>query len=186
MKRIKQFCHDLGQCKVHHLDNFMNYKSAGAGCHFLLQGFPFSPLKIVIFSSRNLPNPGIEPTPPVSPAMLADSLLLSHQGSQTKIMSDSCLVMSTLQPMDCSPPGFSGHGTLQARILEWVAIPFSRGSSRPRDPTWVFHVAGRFFILSEPPGKPQLLSPNNSPRKYVSRSLVAGQGPLISPSLQGR
>ena len=104
-------------------------KNTGAGCHFLLQGFPFSPLKIVIFSSRNLPNPGIEPTPPVSPAMLADSLLLSHQGSQTKIMSDSCLVMSTLQPMDCSPPGFSGHGTLQARILEWVAIPFCRGSS---------------------------------------------------------
>ena len=35
--------------------------------------------------------------------------------------------------MDCSPPGFSVHGTLQARILEWVAIPFSRGSSWPRD-----------------------------------------------------
>ena len=32
-------------------------------------------------------------------------------------------------PMDCSPPGSSLHGTLQARILEWVAIPFSRGSS---------------------------------------------------------
>ena len=36
-------------------------------------------------------------------------------------------------PMDCSPPGSSVRGFLQARILEWVAIPFSRGSSGPRD-----------------------------------------------------
>ena len=36
-------------------------------------------------------------------------------------------------PMDCSPPGFSVHGILQARILEWIAIPFSRGTSQPRD-----------------------------------------------------
>ena len=40
-------------------------------------------------------------------------------------------------PMDCSLPGFSVHGILQARILEWVAIAFSRGSSQPRDQTWV-------------------------------------------------
>ena len=38
-------------------------------------------------------------------------------------------------PMDCSPRGSSVHGILQARILEWVAVPFSRGSSRPRDQT---------------------------------------------------
>ena len=36
-------------------------------------------------------------------------------------------------PMDCSPPGSSVHGILQARILEWVAMPSSRGSSQPRD-----------------------------------------------------
>ena len=47
--------------------------------------------------------------------------------------------------MDCSLPGSSVHGTLQARILEWVAISFSRGSSRPRNPTEVSCVAGRFF-----------------------------------------
>ena len=40
-------------------------------------------------------------------------------------------------PMDCSPPGSSVHGILQARILEWVAISFSRGSSQPRDQTQV-------------------------------------------------
>ena len=56
--------------------------------------------------------------------------------------------------MDCSPPGSSVHGILQARILEWVAIPFSRGSSRPRDWTQAFRIAGRFFT-TEPPEKPQ-------------------------------
>ena len=49
-------------------------------------------------------------------------------------------------PMDCSPPGSSVHGILQARILEWVAIPFSR-SSQPRDLSRVSRIAGRFFTL---------------------------------------
>ena len=52
-------------------------------------------------------------------------------------------------PMDCSPPGSSVQGILQARTLEWVAMPFSRGSSRPRDRTCVSCsscIAGRFFI----------------------------------------
>ena len=56
--------------------------------------------------------------------------------------------------MDYSLPGFSVHGILQARILEWVAIPFSRRSSRPRDQTWVSCIAGKFFT-TEPPGKPR-------------------------------
>ena len=50
-------------------------------------------------------------------------------------------------PMDYSPPASSIHGILQARIMEWVAIPFSRGSSQPRDQTQVSHMAGRFFII---------------------------------------
>ena len=50
-------------------------------------------------------------------------------------------------PMDCSLPGLSVHGIFQARRLEWVAAPFSRGSSWPRDRTWVSHVAGRFFTI---------------------------------------
>ena len=49
--------------------------------------------------------------------------------------------------MDCSPPGSSVHGIFQARILEWVAVPFSRGSSRPRDRTQVSCTAGRFFSI---------------------------------------
>ena len=50
-------------------------------------------------------------------------------------------------PMDCSLPGSSIHGILQARILEWVAISFSRGSSQPRDQTRVSLIAGRRFNL---------------------------------------
>ena len=49
--------------------------------------------------------------------------------------------------MDCSPPGFSVHRILQARILKWVSILFSRGSSWPRGKTWVSCISGRFFII---------------------------------------
>ena len=50
-------------------------------------------------------------------------------------------------PMDCSLPGSSVYGILQARILEWVAIPFSRGSSHPRDRTSVSCIGGWIFFL---------------------------------------
>ena len=50
-------------------------------------------------------------------------------------------------PVDCSLPGSSIHGILQTRILEWVAISFSRGSSWHRDPTQVSDIAGRHFNL---------------------------------------
>ena len=56
-------------------------------------------------------------------------------------------------PMDCILPGSSGHGILQARILEWVAISFFRGPSQPRDRTHISCFAGRFFT-TEPLGKP--------------------------------
>ena len=58
-------------------------------------------------------------------------------------LSHSCL--SLCDPMDCNPPGTFIHGVLQARILECISISFSRGSSPPRDPTWVSHTAGRLF-----------------------------------------
>ena len=63
-----------------------------------------------------------------------------------RAVSQSCPTLC--DPMDCSPPGSSVHGLLQARTLEWVAMPSSRGSSRPRDRTHVFPVfgiAGGFF-----------------------------------------
>ena len=57
------------------------------------------------------------------------------------VMSDS------LWPLDCSLPGSSVHGTLQARILEWVATLFSGGCFLPRDRTQVSCIAGRFFTF---------------------------------------
>ena len=47
------------------------------------------------------------------------------------LVTQSCLTLC--DPMDCSPPDYSVHGILQARILEWVSMPFFRGSSQPRD-----------------------------------------------------
>jgi len=61
------------------------------------------------------------------------------------LVTQSCLTLC--DPMDCSLPGSSVQVILQARNLEWVAIPFSRGSSWSRDPTWVFCMAGRFFTI---------------------------------------
>ena len=61
----------------------------------------------------------------------------------------SCLTLC--DPMDCSLPGSSVHGISQARILEWVAMPSSRGSSRPRDPSRISYVScigSRFFTIS--------------------------------------
>ena len=67
------------------------------------------------------------------------------------------LCLTLCDPMDCSPPGSSVHGVLQARILEWIAISFSRRAllqfraekpaSQPRDRTWVFCIAGGFFTV---------------------------------------
>ena len=67
------------------------------------------------------------------------------------LVAKSCLTF--LWPMDCSLPGSSVHGISQARILEWVAISFSRGSSWSRDQIWVYCLAGGFFTI-EPTGKP--------------------------------
>ena len=58
-------------------------------------------------------------------------------------VTQSCLTLC--DPMGCSPPGSSVHGIFQARVLAWLAISFSRGSSRPWDQTQVSCTAGRFF-----------------------------------------
>ena len=73
-----------------------------------------------------------------------------QEGQITSVMSIS------LWPLDCSPPGSSVHGILQAKILDWVAIPSFRGSSWPRDGTQVSCVsysAGRFVFTTETLGK---------------------------------
>ena len=72
--------------------------------------------------------------------------------------------------MDLSPPVSSVHGIFQARILEWVSMPSSRGSSQPRDSTQVSCIAGRFFS-AEPPGKPPHTVCESESRSVMSDSL---------------
>ena len=61
------------------------------------------------------------------------------------LVAQSCWTLC--DPKDGSPPGSSVHGIVQARILEWITIPVSRGSSQPRDRTQVSCIVGRFFIF---------------------------------------
>ena len=68
-----------------------------------------------------------------------------HISRQTVIWKDTKVEVVQSCPTLCDPLDYTIHGILQARILEWVAFPFSRGSSWPRDRTQVFHIAGGFF-----------------------------------------
>ena len=92
-------------------------------------------------SPGDLPNSGIELR---SPALQADPLPTEQPGKpQTKVemnvkVAQSCLAL-------CDLMDYTVHAILQARILEWVAFPFSTGSSQPRDQTQVSHIAGGFF-----------------------------------------
>ena len=71
-------------------------------------------------------------------------IYLSYMVKVKVLVTQSCSIFC--DPMGCSPPSSSVHGIFQA-ILEWAAIPFSWGSSQPRDWTWVSCIAGRFFIV---------------------------------------
>ena len=76
-----------------------------------------------------------------------------------------CLIL--WEPMDCRPPGSSVHGIFQARILEWVAISYSRESSQPRDQIHLSDVScitGGFFT-TESPGEPKQLAKDNDSAK---------------------
>ena len=89
-------------------------------------------------------------TPPPLPRLIA--FLCSRSVYVCVLLAQLCPTLCN--PMDCSPPGSSVHEISQARILEWVAIPFSRGSSLPRDQTQVSWIAGRFTVQDtrEAPG----------------------------------
>ena len=92
---------------------------------------------------------GLQPAFVLFPTSQGSLLMLAGQRSNSETLTSlrflsSCVHAKSLQscltlcnPVDCSPSGCSVHGIFQARILEWVAISFSRGSSRPRDQTCV-------------------------------------------------
>ena len=69
---------------------------------------------------------------------------LLKQESESEV-AQSCPTLC--DPMGCSLPGSSVHGIFQAMVLEWIAISFSRGSSQPRDRTWVSRIVDRHFTV---------------------------------------
>ena len=85
-------------------------------------------------------------------------------------------------PVDCNLLGFSVHGILQARILEWIAISFSRGSSQPRDRIRVSHIGGRRFNLlmkvKEESGKVGL-------KLSIQKTKIMASGPITSWQIDG-
>ena len=95
----------------------------------------------------NLPDPGNKPG---SPTLQIDFLLSEPPGNPHKGMGAKVKLSNSLSPAQSCPTlydpmGFTVHGMLRDRTLEWVAFPFSRGSSQPRDRTHVSCIAGRFI-----------------------------------------
>ena len=94
--------------------------------------------------------------PPLTYHESNDNLSEEFMFPKRPFISDLCVCVwaqlhsTAFDPMDCSPPGSSLPGILQARILEWVAISSSRGSSWPKDRTHISCIAGGFFT-AEPP-----------------------------------
>ena len=105
--------------------------------------------------SKEMPQEGTRPLP---------------TGVSEREVAQSCPALC--DPMDCSPPGSSVHGVLQARILEWVAVPSSRGIFPTQGSNRVSCIAGRFF--TEPPGEPHRGKENSFHRKLDSRSALDG------------
>ena len=80
--------------------------------------------------------------------LLEQAVIAMSFGDDAALWSATSVMPDSLWTMDCGPPGSSVHGILQARILEWVAVPSSMWSSRPRNRTYISgisYIAGRFF-----------------------------------------
>ena len=107
--------------------------------------------------------------------------------TQLKVkVAQSCLTLC--DPTGCSPPGSSVHGILQARTLEWVAVPFSRESSQPRNWTQVSSIAGEFFTIwaTRITGVGSLsLLPGIFQTQELNRGLLHGRRILYQQSYQG-
>ena len=115
---------------------------------------------------------------------------LKQLSTHTRILNNIRISSKSLQscptlcdPMDCSLPGFSIHGILQARTLEWVAISFSRASSRPRDRTRVSLIGGRRFNLWATREAPDKIPTTFGYLLKVASSLLTNQLPRVSSIL---
>ena len=133
-------------------------KNTGVGCHFPLQCREVKSKSEVTQLCLTLSDPtdGSLPGSSVHGTLqarvlewgaIAFSTLNASFHNITIKVTVALFCLTFCDPMDYSPPDSSLHGILQARILEWVAIPFSRGSSQPRDQTQVFCITSRFFTI---------------------------------------
>ena len=124
-------------------------------CNSLLQrletGFPLSSMYLLIFSSLHYTKRNFT----ASNAYLWQATIRIQQRESESEVTQSCPALC--DPVDCSPPCSSVHGIFQARVLEWVAISFSRGSSRPRDRTQVSRIVSKTLYLLSHQGSPQQL-----------------------------
>ena len=114
-------------------------KNTGVGCHFLLQCMKVkSEREVASVMSDSVRPRRRKPTRLLCP--------WDFPGKSTGV-GCHCLLQKVTQscPTLCDSMDYRVHGILQARILEWVAFPFSRRSSQPRDQTEVSPIAGRFF-----------------------------------------
>ena len=134
-------------------------------------------------SPGGLPGPGIEP---VSLALAAGFFTTAEPPGKCwcVLVSQSCL--TPCDPMDCSPPGSSIHGTLQARRLEWLAISFLRGWNSPGKKTGVachFLLEGIFLTQGLNPGLPHCKQtlPSEPPGKPCPKIKLAGVVALKLP-----
>ena len=123
-------------------------KNTGVGCHFLLQ------CRKVKSQRKSLSRVQLLVTSWTAAYQAPPSMRFSRQVYwsgvplpfiSTREVTQSCPTLC--DPMDCSPPGSSIHGIFQARVLEWVAISFFRGSSPPRNRTRVSCIVGRCFTI---------------------------------------
>ena len=105
----------------------------------------------------------------ISLSLLLNSYVRSEHSLNMNAVLGHSVMSDSLRPMDCSPPGFSAHGIFQARILEWVVISSSRGSSQARDGTRVSCIAGR-FLTTESSRTPSALVNTHKPIRTKVRT----------------
>ena len=125
-------------------------------------GLPFPSL-------GDLSNPVTEPG---SPALEADSLPSEPSGKERKGKWSHSVGPTLCNPMDCSLPGSFILGIFQARVLEWVAVSFSRGSSQPRNWTWDSCIVGRSFTIWATREAPLILLRSIQIVSYISNQLL--------------
>ena len=113
----------------------------------LLSGFSCVPIDDSVRPHRRQPmrHPRPWDSPSKNTGVGCHFLLQCMKVKSESEVAQSCPTLS--DPMDCSPPGSSVHGVFQARVLEWGAISFSRGSSPPRDWNRVSRLVGRRFTV---------------------------------------